>query len=201
MTGKAALARLSIVSSAMPMDLPSAKTKAAPRTIIMVESVVMSGLILKRATTTPLTSPTNAPKARAVAVASARPPPWRNTSAHSTPPAGMSVPTERSKLPEARQNSIVVATMPTVETCSSRFMMFSGDPKLRTVSQQTRMSAPRMSCMPARSSRARKGEAGLGDSELMVRRRGIFRGAGRRRGRVPGWRRRGRKRRRGSPRA
>src|ERR1700712_1804214 len=91
----------------------------------------------------------------------------------------MRVPTERSKLPDARQKSIVVATMPTVETCSSRFMIFSGEPKFRTLSQHTMISAPKMSCMPARSSKATKDEVDLPGDELMmmIRRRKLFREA------------------------
>src|SRR4051812_3835503 len=145
----------------MPMDFPSAKTKAAPRTIIIVESVVISGLILKRATTMPLMSPTNAPNPNAVITASGRLPPCRSTSAQSTPPAGIKVPTDKSKFPEARQNNMVVATIPTVETCNSKFMIFSGEPKLRTLNQHTTIRAPRMSCMPARSSSVTKADGGL----------------------------------------
>ncbi len=72
--------------------------------------------------------------------------------AATTPAHGTIVPTERSKLPDARQKSIVQEIMPTVETASSSESRFRSVKKSFTVSEQTMTSTARMASMPACSS-------------------------------------------------
>ncbi|EZP65181.1 hypothetical protein BW43_03577 [Pseudomonas sp. RIT357] len=54
----------------------------------------------------------------------------RITIAATTPAQAITEPTDKSKCPDARQNSMVHAAMPTVEIARPRPRMFSGERKL-----------------------------------------------------------------------
>src|SRR5256885_15280591 len=122
---------------------------ANPLTIWYVANVVISGLILHLATTTPLTKPTSAPNPSPARMPTKMLSDLLIITAATTPAHGTIVPTERSKFPEARQKSIVQEMMPTVETASSSESRLRSVKKSLTVSAQTMTSTARIASMPA----------------------------------------------------
>src|SRR6266478_6487963 len=136
----------------MPTDLPPEKINASPLTIWYVASVVIRGLILHLATTTPLTKPTSAPNPSPAMMPIKILSDLLIITAATTPAHGTIVPTERSKFPDARQKSIVQEMIPTVEMASSSELWLRIVKKSLTVSAQTTTSTARMASMPACSS-------------------------------------------------
>src|SRR5947209_8357214 len=120
----------------------------------MDASVVINGLILNLATIVPFTNPTRAPDPSPAAIPTVTLPVLFMITVAMTPAQASTEPTDRSKFPEARQNNIVQATIPTVETASNRPRMFTAEKKLFTKNEQPAKSAASTSSMPARSQKA-----------------------------------------------
>src|SRR5690606_18253633 len=103
------------------------------------------------ATTKPFTNPTAQPAASATAAPATTLPVLAITVAAITPARAKVAPTDKSKSPEARQNSMVQLTMPMVHTASVTLMKFIAEKKLGTVSEHTSTSSASTSSMPALS--------------------------------------------------
>ena len=96
----------------------------------MVAKVVISALTRSLAMTMPLISPTIRPISSAAPMPSMTLSVSRITIAATTPAQAITEPTDKSKCPDARQNSMVQAAMPTVEIARPSPRMFSGERKL-----------------------------------------------------------------------
>ena len=91
------------------------------------------------------------PEPSAAATPSATLPVLFMTTAATTPAQASTEPTERSKLPEARQKSMVDETIPTVETASSKPWRFTTERKSLTKMAEAANSRASTNNMPARS--------------------------------------------------
>ncbi len=96
----------------------------------MVARVVIKALTRSLAITMPLISPTISPISNAAPMPSITLSVSRITIAATTPAQAITEPTDKSKCPDARQNSMVQAAMPTVEIARPSPRMFSGERKL-----------------------------------------------------------------------
>ncbi len=121
----------------------------------MVASVVISALTRSLAITMPLISPTTRPISNAAPMPSMTLSVSRMTMAATTPAQAITEPTDRSKCPEARQNSMVQAAMPTVEIARPRPRMFSGERKLSISKAHNTKMAMAASSIAQLSSKAR----------------------------------------------
>ena len=115
----------------------------------MVARVVISALILNCAITIPLTAPTTPPAAIPANMPSTALPVAATTTAASTPDMEIIVSTDRSKCPDARQNSIVQDTMPTVATETASAFMLKGEKNSGTNTEIPTNSAANTTSMPA----------------------------------------------------
>src|SRR3989454_71971 len=111
---------------------PPVMRKTTPRTSTMVPSVVMNGLTLRKAMTSPFASPTAAPAITPATTPAAIPASIITMLA--TQPASAAVePTERSKPPPTITKVMPMAITAMIEDCTSTLVRLSGD-KNRSVS-------------------------------------------------------------------
>ena len=121
----------------------------------MVASVAINALIRSLAITMPLIRPTTNPIANAAETPRNTLSVSRITTAATTPAQAITEPTDRSKCPDAKQNSMVQAAMPTVEIASPRPRMFNGERKLSMkIADNTKM--PSAASTMTQSSRKRR---------------------------------------------
>src|SRR5258707_327629 len=133
----------------------------------MEARVVMSGLILNLATMARLTAPARAPDASPAAIRRTALPVWSITTVAIPPAQASTEPTDRSKLPDARQNSMVHDTIPTVDTASNSPPMFTAEAKFLTNNEQPTSRAASTSNMPARSQKEiRREEEAEAEAEI-----------------------------------
>jgi len=120
--------------------------------------VVIRALLLHFAMITPLKRPTMPPAATPASTPRATLPVRSMTTAASTPEHATTEPTDRSKSPEARQNSMVQATMPMVETDSASPFMFAQERKSSTHTAQPPNRRAKTTSIPAASHRLWRAE-------------------------------------------
>src|SRR5262245_15464587 len=107
---------------------PPVMRKTTPRTRTMVPSVVMNGLTLRKAMTTPLASPTAAPAMMPAATPAAIPA-SSMTMLAMQPESAAVEPTERSKPPPTITKVIPMAITAMIEDCTRMLVRLNGDRK------------------------------------------------------------------------
>src|SRR5260370_1030894 len=108
------LPRNAKVSARMAPVRPPVKTKARPRTIDSMPSVVIRGLIPTRAMSSELVNPTSGPTARPTAVAAQTFQPAPTSCAPATPASAPTAPTDTPQ-PPARVTNVINAPMTPME--------------------------------------------------------------------------------------
>src|SRR3954464_12016806 len=102
----------------------------------MVASVVIRALIRSFATTHPLTNPETAPQPRPASTPIVMLPVLFITRAATTPAHATTELIDKSKPPAARQNSMVHATIPVIDTARASPFMFATERKFSTPREQ-----------------------------------------------------------------
>ena len=110
--------------------------------------MVASVVIIRRAMTKPLTRPLSAPSNRPAAIPSHRLSLRLITTAVVTPAQAITDATDRSKSPEARQNSMPQATIPDIEIASPSPFILTNEAKLGTKITQPINSTANTTSMP-----------------------------------------------------
>ncbi|MNH00640.1 hypothetical protein D3C79_598400 [compost metagenome] len=114
----------------------------------MVAKVVISALIFSRAITKPLINPESTPNSKPAATPIHRLSVMLITTAAVTPAQAITDATDRSKSPEARQNSMPHATMPDMDIASPRPFILIKLPKFGTNTTQATNSTANTTSMP-----------------------------------------------------
>ena len=128
--------------------------KPNPRTICIVASVAISALMRNREITTPLQSPTAPPTNTPANMPNKTLPIALVTTAATTPAQATTEPTDKSKSPDAKQNSIVQPTMPICDTANAKPFTFTHEKKSSTNSEHAANSTAKTTNMPAFSQRS-----------------------------------------------
>ncbi|MNE12942.1 hypothetical protein D3C80_1057650 [compost metagenome] len=114
----------------------------------MVARVVISALIFSRAITKPLINPETIPSSKPAPTPIHRLSVILITTAVVTPAQAITDATDRSKSPEARQNSMPQATMPDMDIANPSPFILINEPKLGTNSTQAINSTANTTSMP-----------------------------------------------------
>ncbi|VVN42904.1 hypothetical protein PS682_05621 [Pseudomonas fluorescens] len=122
----------------------------------MVAKVAINALMRSLAMTMPLISPTTRPMANAADTPSTTLSVSRITIPATTPAQAITEPTDKSKCPEARQNNMVHAAMPTVEIARPSPRMFNGERKLSMSNAHSKKILTAANSMAQLSSSARR---------------------------------------------
>ncbi len=111
--------------SVTPTVRPPEMVKPKPRTICIVASVAISALMRNREIATPLQSPTTPPIDTPANMPNRTLPTALVTTAATTSEQATTEPTDKSKFPDAKQNSIVHPTMPICDTANAKPFTFT----------------------------------------------------------------------------